>query len=118
MDTPRFSTYWTIDGQRYDDLSEVECLVEAGHVAAEVPANEQQAVYERQKLLDKWYRMAVERYEKIVAEQHHRNSPEGSQEAAVRHAQMNPGGIVTLTGGNSVFDELDQYGPDATDIFK
>ena len=117
MSTPTFETFWDIDGQRYTDFAEVQRLVFAGAVAAETSIEAQQAAWDHQQLLEAWHRRALDRHAKYVAEQQHKHGPEGKAEAAVRHAQMHPGGIVS--GANHpAFDELDQYGPDKTDVFK
>ena len=112
-----FKPFWTVNGQRYDDFGEVERLVLAGAVAIETSAERQRERYERQQLLNKWVAKRRELAERFTAEQQHRQSPEGRRELAVRNAQQHPGGIVS-GAGNPVFDELDQYGPDASNVFK
>ena len=118
MSKPTFTTYWTIDEQRYTELAEVSRLVFAGAVAAETSIEAQHAAWEHQQLLEAWHRRALDRHAKYVAEQQHKDSPEGKLELVARHAAQHPGGIVTTTGRNSVFDELDAFGPDKTDVFK
>ena len=119
MSKPTFTTYWTIDEQRYSDFAEVSRLVFAGAVAAETSIEAQHAAWEHQQLLEAWHRRALDRHAKYTAEAAHRDSPEGRAETARREAALHGGSRVTLAGSNHpAFDELDQYGPDATDVFK
>lgn len=117
MNKPIFETFWEVNGERYFNINEVAELVEAGHIAVEVPAQKQSQDYELRLLQERWHQQAIERYNKIVAEQQHRNSPEGKRQMAVRHAQENPGGIVS-GGSHPAFDELDAYGVGQTNVFK
>ena len=118
MSTPTFKTFWTIDEQRVDDIDDVAELVEAGRVAVEVPAEKQARDYEMRQLQERWHRESLDRYEKYAAESAHKDSPEGKRELVARHAAEHSGGIVTTTGRNPVFDELDRYSPPNTDVFK
>ena len=118
MSKPEFKTFWEVSGEQYFNINEVAELVEAGHIAVEVPAEKQAEDWQRQQLLEQWHLRALDRHAKYVAEQQHKESPEGKRELVARHAAEHPGGIVTTTGSNPVFDELDQYGPDKTDVFK
>ena len=114
MSTPTFETFWTVAGEQYHNLNEVAELVEAGHVAVEVPAAKQAEDWQHQQLLDQWHRRALDSYQKHVAESAHKDSPEGQRELVARHAARHPGGIVTTKGRNSDFDELDRYSPPQT----
>lgn len=117
MDTPKFTTYWIIDGQQYFNIDEVYELVAGGAVAAEVSATKQAEDFQRQQILERWHQQSLDRHAKIVAEQNHLQTPEGKREAVLLHAAMNPGGIVS-GARNPVFDELNQYSPANTDVFK
>lgn len=117
MAAPIFETFWRVAGNDYFDIAEVQSLVEAGHTAVEVSAESQYHNHKLRMLQERWHRQAIERQAKYVAEINHRQSPEGQRQTAVRHAQMNPGGIVSGSN-NPAFDELDQFGPDATNVFK
>lgn len=116
MSKPVFETFWTVASQQYTNIDEVAELVEAGHIAVEVPAEKQARNWQRQQLLEKWHRVAIERHAKHIAEQQHRDTPEGKREQIIRHAAQHPGGIVTT--GVDGCPELDFFSPSATDIFK
>ena len=117
-ETPQFATYWIIGGQKITDFSEVEKLVEEGKLAAEIPAEMQLAQWKRQQQIEKLQAERAEELREAAEERAYRESPEGRRAAAIRFAQENPGGVVTVAGGgNTFFDELDQYGPAKTDIF-
>jgi hypothetical protein len=117
MNKPVFETFWTVNGEQYFDINEVAELVEAGHLATEISAEKQYREHKLRELQEAWHRQALERHAKYVAEQAHRHSPDGKAEAARLNAAMHPGGIVS-GGSHPAFEELDQYGPAATDIFK
>jgi hypothetical protein len=112
-----FETFWEIGGERFTDLSEVESLVLAGHVAIEISAEKQHRDNELRELQENWHRESLDRYAKYAAEQQHKNSPCGKAEDAVRNAQLHPGGIVS-GASNPALSELDQYAPDVTNVFK
>lgn len=119
MSKPEFKTYWTIGEQRVDDIAEVEKRVLAGRVAVETSAEKQAKDYEMRLLQERWHRESLDRYHKYAAEAAHRDSPEGRAETARREAAQHGGSRVTVAGPkNDAFAELDQYGPDKTDVFK
>ena len=116
MSDNEYTTHWICDGQRIDDFSEVEKLVDAGHIVAEVSAAIQRNEALRRALIEKWHAEAIERYNRLVAEQSYRQSPEGLRAEAIRHAQQNPGGWVSSQVEGC--PELDRYTPSRTTVFK
>lgn len=119
MSTPIFETHWLIGDEQIYDYREVERRVLAGDSAREVPAESQRKAYELQQTQERWHRESIERYDRLVQEQAFRKSPEGRAAAARRDAAEH-GSRVTVCGSHDAtpFDELDQYGPDATNLLK
>jgi hypothetical protein len=114
---PRFKTYWTIRGEVYSDFKEVRRLVAAGETALETSVTQQRIEWLEKQNREQTFRRSLERFAKFMAEAAHKQSPEGKREAAVRLARENPGGIVSGVI-SPAHVELDQYGPNRTNIFK
>lgn len=117
MAEPKFSTYWVVNGQRYDDFAEVKRLVLAQNIAYEVSATQQHVEWQRQQIRERLHRQSIDRYAKASAEQAFRASPEGLRAEVIRNAAQHPGGIVSRPE-NPGISELDSFGPDATNVFK
>lgn len=107
-----FSKYWQIGDERIDDYREVESRVMAGEIAVEVTVEMQQQAKEREAR----YLIALERYEKWLAEMEHRHSPEGRRQAAIEAAAKNPGSIVSSHFPD--LEELDRFGPAKSNLLR
>lgn len=113
MTRPVFETFWRVNGQEIYDPDEVARLVvEEGHIAVESTAQQQLNAWNLRQAQERWHRQAIDRHAKHVAEQAHRDSPEGKRQAAVQYAAQRPGGIVT--SGTDGCPELDAFGVSAT----
>lgn len=121
MSAPIFETFWRLsDGRELNDLRAVsKAIVEDGLTAVEVSAESQAKAWELQQAQQVWHGQALDRYNRLAQEQAFRKSPEGRAAAARRDAAEH-GSRVTVCGSHDAtpFDELDQYGPDATNVFK
>ena len=109
-----FQTYWLCDGVRVENFKTVEKFVLRGAIAIEVSAEQQQQAHEERKQRAKENAALDELIRQKATERAHEQSPEGKQEQARRVAAENPGGIVS--GGKSVFAELDAFGPERTSL--
>ena len=119
MTKPNFETHWLINGEQHFNIDEVSELVDAGHIAVEVPAVKQAEAWELAKAQERWHAAAIERHAKFTAEAAHRASPEGRAETARREAALHSGSRVTVAGPkNDEFAELDYFGVEQTNVFK
>lgn len=114
--TEDFQTYWLIDGIRYNSEHTVTQKVLAGAIAIEISAEHQQAEAEARKAKARADAILDAKIKEAAAKREHEASAAGQREAALRFAAQNPGGYVS--GGWNPLAELDEYGPEATNLLR
>lgn len=102
----KFATYWLVNGDKITSEAEMRRRVLSGENAIEVSADMQQRAVERREAL----REAHEILRAARSAAGHDASAVGQQEAALRHAERNPGGVIS-TGEST---QLDLFLPDKT----
>lgn len=116
MKTEKFKTYWIIDGIKVYSYNIMRKRVLAGAKAIEVTAASQEVAANERKRRARANAIKDAEIRRAAAQREHERSPEGMQEAAIRMASRNPGGIVSA--GVDPFEELDDFGPKKTNLLR
>ncbi len=116
MSESDFNTYWLVDGIKVNSYDIMRKRVLAGATAIEVTAASQEVAANERKRRARDNANKDAEIRRAAAQREHERSPEGMQEAAIRTASRNPGGIVS--GGADQFGELESFGPKNTNLLR
>ena len=114
--TEPFKTYYLVDGIKVGSHRTMQKFVLAGGTAIEVSAKSQQVAADKRKAKARADAVLDEKIRRAAAEREHATSAEGQQQAAIRTALANPGGIVS--GGPNPFAELEAFLPHKTSLLR